>query len=104
MARRQRFDLLVNATGAGASIDWPGGQGVFFVESATFGGGTVGLQFQGPNGNWVPVNDFATSVAISLTTVASANFLAPAGPLRAVATTATAVYASVVGMPANTMG
>jgi hypothetical protein len=52
----------------------------------------------------VGVNDYATSVPIALTVVGSANFFAPAGPLRAVATTATAVYASAVGMPANTMG
>lgn len=104
MARRIRLDLLSNGSGTGASFDWPGGDGVFFIESATFGGGNVALQFQGPNGSWVPVINYATTTPISLTAVGMANFRAPAGPVRAVATTATAVYASAVGVPGNVAG
>ena len=105
MARRIRLDLLVNgATGASAAQDWPGGDGVFFVESATFGGGNVQLQFQGPAGGWVPVINYATVTPISITAVNMANFRAPAGPIRAFVTTATAVFASVVGVPANVAG
>ena len=105
MARRIRLDLLSNAgAGAGASFDWPGGDGVFFVESATFGGGNVALQFQGPGLNWVPIINYATTTPISLTAVNMANFRAPAGPIRAFSTTATAVFASAVGVPANVAG
>lgn len=104
MARRIRIDLLSNGSGTSGSFDWPGGDGVFFVEAATFGGGNVALQLQGPNGNWVPVINYATTTPISLTAVGMANFRAPAGPMRAVATTATAVYASAVGVPANAAG
>jgi hypothetical protein len=39
-----------------------------------------------------------------LTVVSMANFRAPAGPVRAVATTATAVFASAVGVPTNAAG
>lgn len=105
MARRIRLDLLVNAgAGNGESFDWPGGDGAFFVEAATFGGGNVALNFQGPNGNWVPIINYATVTPISLTAVGMANFRAPAGPIRAVSTTATAVYASAVGIPSNSAG
>jgi hypothetical protein len=105
MARRIRLDLLNNAgAGNGASFDWPGGDGVFFVESATFGGGNVALQIQGPNLNWFPVVSCATTTPIEITSPGMANFRAPAGPMRAVSTTATAVFASAVGLPANTAG
>lgn len=104
MARRIRLDLLVNGTGSSTAQDWPGGEGVFFVEAATFGGGTVALEFQGPNGNWVPAANYVTGAAISLTVVSAAHFSLPAGPIRATAVTATAVYASAVGIPSNTAG
>lgn len=104
MARRIRLDLIVNDVGASVAQDWPGGDGVFFVEAATFGGGSVALQFQGPAGNWVPVINYATVTPISLTAVGMANFRAPAGKMRAVPTTATAVYASAVGVPTNSAG
>lgn len=105
MARRVRLDLLQNAgAGNGNAFDWPGGDGVFFVESATFGGGNVALQMQGTNGNWFPIINYATTTPISLTAVGMANFRAPAGQIRAVSTTATAVYASAVGVPQNVAG
>lgn len=104
MARRVRLDLLVNTTGSGSAQDWPGGEGVFFVEAATFGGGNVTLEFQGPNGNWVPVASDVTGANIALTAVGMAKFAIGAGAIRATATTATAVYASAVGIPANAAG
>lgn len=104
MARRIRLDLMTNGSGTGLAFSWPGGDGVFIVESATFGGGNVALELRGPNNNWVPVINYATTTPISLTAVGMANFRAPACVMRAVATTATAVYACAVGVPSNAAG
>lgn len=108
MARRIRLDLMdashTPQTGNGTAQDWPGGEGLLSVESATFGGGSVALQIQGPGGAWVPLNHRGTATAIAIAAVGSAYFSAPAGPIRVVATTATAVVCNVCGIPTNSAG
>lgn len=103
MARRARLDLILNDAGASVAKDWQGGAGLFTAEG-TFGGGSVALQIQTANSTWVAVNAEGTLTPISLTAAGSANFKAPAGPLRAVPTTATAVYAYATGIPTNDGG
>lgn len=88
-----------SGAGNGTPQSWSGGHGVIAVE-ATFGGGSVALQFVGPNGAWLPVLDAITGVAISLTAAGSARFFLPPGSIRIVATTATAVYAIAARVPA----
>jgi hypothetical protein len=81
--------LLSNAgTGNGLTFPWQGGPGVFTAE-ATFGGGSVKLQFKSLNGTFVDVD------SLSLTAAGTKKFELPIGDIRAVATTATAVYAYV---------
>ena len=100
MSGRIRLDLLTNGSGTSAGQEWPGGDGLFMV-SATFGGGNVALQILGPDAaTWLPLNISDTATAISITAANSLHFRAPQGQIRAVATTATAVYASAVGIPA----
>ena len=104
MARRIRQDLMVNGTGTGNSFDYPGGDGMLMA-SATWGGGNLALQMLGPDGaTWIPLQYAATTTPISITANGVAVFRAPAGPIRVVATTATAVYASVIGIPGNMAG
>lgn len=81
-----RLDLLSNASATGSALEWQGGKGTFMVE-ATFGGGTVKLQSQSPNGTWLDVP------SCSLTANGMANFELPRGVLRANVATATAVFA-----------
>jgi len=50
-----RVDILSNAgAGNGSPFEWRGGRGVMVTE-ATFTGGSVKLQMQGPQGNWIDV-------------------------------------------------
>lgn len=85
--------LLNNGTGTGEYLAWPGGRGVF-TAVATFGGGSVALQFLGPDGSTaVPAVNSATGVAASLTSAGAVLVDLPPCRVRAVATTATAVYA-----------
>lgn len=48
----QRIDLLSNASATGSGFEVVGGRYIFAVE-ATFAGGTIALQAQGPNGTWI---------------------------------------------------
>lgn len=98
MARRAQLTLATNASVTGNPVDWPGGNGAFFAEG-TFGGGTVKLQVQSPNGTWMDVG-----TATTLTASGVGGFIAPAGPMRVNITTATAVFAYVVGIPTNNGG
>lgn len=83
------YTLLSNASADGSYVSWPGGRGIFTAE-ATWGGGTVTLQYKGPNG---------TAIAAGSDTTLTANgggvFELPAGDIRAAVATATAVYAQV---------
>ena len=72
---------------------WPGGLGLFTAE-ATWGGGTVSLQFKTVNGTWIAVGTNTT-----LTANGGGGFILPAGTsIRAAITTATAVYAYAIGL------
>lgn len=104
MARRQRLDLLSNSTGTGAAFDYQGGDALFMVSATSWGGGNVKLQMQNADGAWVNIQNYATTTPISITADGTANFRAPAGPMRAVATTATGVTACVLGIPSNAAG
>ena len=103
MARRAQYTLAENASpGAQTGVDWQGGRGVLFCE-ATWGGGSVALEQQSPNGTWVPVDKLA-GTAVTLSTNGAIPFETCAGPIRVNITTATAVYAYVVGTPLNIAG
>jgi hypothetical protein len=71
---------------AGSAAAWQGGKGVFTAE-ATFGGGSVALQFKTLNGTWVAVD------GCTLTVAGTKAFDLPIGEIRVNNTTATAVYA-----------
>jgi hypothetical protein len=87
-----RLDLLSNASATGSTMEWMGGKGIFIAE-ATWGGGTVKLQAQSPNGTWIDVP------SASLTANGIVAFDLPRGQLRGNVTTATAVYAYAVAVP-----
>lgn len=88
-----KVDLLSNAgTGNGDEKSFPGGKAAFMAE-ATFGGGSVKLQTKAPNGTWFDVTDASLSAAGMVVTDL------PPGGYRAVATTATAAYASLITIP-----
>ena len=107
MARRVRLDLMaagIPQTGNGNSFDWPGGDGMLLVETKS-GAGAIGLQVQGPGGMWCSITQYAATTAIGLATAGStANFRAPAGPIRATAGAETGVVCSVIGIPSNAAG
>jgi hypothetical protein len=86
--RGYNLTLAANASADGAAVQWTGGHG-FFTAEATFGGGTVKLQFKTLNGTWIDVP------GASLTAAGAKEFYAPAGELRASIATATGVYAYV---------
>lgn len=89
----QKVDLLSNAgVGNGSDKQWDGGRAVMSAE-ATFGGGTVKLQIKLPQGAYADVANGSLSAA----GITGALDLPP-GIYRAVATTATAVYASLIGV------
>ena len=93
MAGTDRIDFFSNAAAGNSTAKfWKGGKVAFYAE-ATFGGGNVKLQFQSPQATWI---DVASSTL-------SANGLLilelPPGQYRAVGTTASAIYASMVTVP-----
>lgn len=80
--------LLSNASATSSASKWPGGKGVFAVK-ATFGGGSVALQMRLPDGvTWFTPADG------SLTADGAVIFELPPCDIRALVTTATAVYAN----------
>lgn len=85
--------LLTNGSATSGQQYWPGGKGVFQVV-ATFGGGSVGLEYLGPDGvTWV------APAGGSLTANGGVVFeLAPC-QIRAAVVTATAVHASAERIP-----
>lgn len=87
----QRINLLANEAGTGQWKEWPGGCGLFSVDSATFGGGSVSLEYRLPGRNATPVGGDAI-----LSAVGGCVFDLPGCEIRAVAATATAVYALAV--------
>lgn len=83
--------LASNASATGDWHNWPGGKGFFAVE-ATFGPGSVALQFKGPNGTAIGYTSG------SLTANGGLIFELPACQIRAAVTTSTAVYAFARGI------
>jgi hypothetical protein len=82
-------ELAKNASATSSAMNWPGGSGSF-IATATFGGGTVKLQYLGPDGStWIDVGTDTT-----LTAAGGGNFELPPGQIRVNIATATAVYAS----------
>lgn len=85
-------ELLSNASATGAAAQWPGGRGLFSAE-ATFGGGSVGLEYRGPAGGWL------ATPAVSVTAAGGVLFELPPCEIRAVVVTATGVYARADRIP-----
>lgn len=86
--------LLSNASATSASMLWPGGVGLF-AALATFGGGTVKLQFRGPdNSTWMDAGTETTLAAAG-----AGIFELPPCQIRASVATATAVYAIAARIP-----
>jgi len=79
--------LANNASATTPAVQWMGGTGVF-TASATFGGGTVKLQFQSDSGAWVDVGPYTT-----LTADGGGVFTLPPCSIRVNIATATAVFA-----------
>lgn len=84
--RGPNLTLLSNAVATGAWLPWQGGRG-FFTAEATFGGGTVKLEFKSLNGTAIDVP------SASLTAAGAKEFNLPIGEIRANVATATAVFA-----------
>lgn len=91
MAYSSAIQLMANSTGTGAAATFPGGPASLVV-NATFGGGNVQLQLQAADGNWV-------NAASAVTAAGLVSLTLPAGNYRVVATTATAVYATLAVVP-----
>lgn len=98
MARRAKVILIANDVVPTGVLQWEGGNGAFYAEG-TFGGGSVRLQTQSPNGTWMDVGAGTT-----LTANGVGGFSLPAGSIRALVATATAVFAYAVGIPTNNAG
>lgn len=85
--------LLTNEAATSGAKLWPGGVG-FFAVKATFGPGSVALQILLPDGaTWF------TPAGASLTADGGVVFELPPCQIRALVTTATAVYARVDRIP-----
>jgi hypothetical protein len=93
MSSDQRLLLMSNDTAAAHHPDyyWAGGRGIFMV-TATWGGGSVKLQYQAPDGTWFDVGAAATLTANSMVMVEL-----PPGNVKVVKATATGVYAWLIG-------
>lgn len=89
MGTKNNF-LVSNASATGGAVPWIGGIGVF-TASATFGGGTVKLQFLADDGTtWIDVGSNTTLIANG-----GGVFTLPPCSIRCNIATATAVFARV---------
>jgi len=91
----QNIILASNASATGSAQTWPGGPGLFSA-TATFGGGTVKLQFLLPDGSsWADADAASGTTYTTLTAAGGGIFeLPPGAQIRVNIATATAVYAS----------
>lgn len=87
MANTQCLTLASNASATGSAATFQGGYAIFTAK-ATWGGGTVKLQMQNPNGDWLDVSGGSLTADGT-----SASLRLPPGQYRANIATATAVYA-----------
>lgn len=84
--------LADNASATTSAFVWNGGRGAFMAK-ATWGGGTVKLQYLLPDGStWVDVGP-----DVELTADGMGGFELPPGHIRVNIATATAVYAWIAG-------
>ncbi|MDE2097310.1 MAG: hypothetical protein KGL39_08715 [Patescibacteria group bacterium] len=90
--------LLSNGNASGTLKSWPGGMGVFTV-AGTFGGATVKLQFQGPDGTTL----IDAGTATTLTAVGAGVFYLPPGQIVAtvVGGTPSGLYVTASRVPGN---
>ena len=89
------FQLITNGSATGNSVWWRGGKGLFSVAGTLTGGGSVSLEYLGPDATtWITATD-NTSSPITLTAGGGVNFELPAGPIRAaISGTLNGVYAT----------
>lgn len=93
MAGNKRLDFFSNsAAGNSTALEWRGGLMAFYAE-ATWGGGSVKLQFQSPLGTWI---DFPSG---SLSANGMLILNVPPAQVRAVGATASAIYCSGISIP-----
>lgn len=93
MSQSASLQLVNNGSASSAGSLWPGGTGVFAVK-ATWGGGSVALQFLALDGaTWI------TPAGGSLTADGGVVFELPPCQIRALVTTATGVYAQASRVP-----
>jgi hypothetical protein len=89
-ASKGTITLLSNGSATSSEKIWPGGVGVFMAH-ATFGGGSVKLQYKLPDGStWTDAG-----ADTSLTADGGGVFELPPCNIRAAVATATGVYAAV---------
>ncbi len=91
-------ELLDNAAATSAGAYWAGGRG-FFTAVATFGGGSVTLQYLGPDNTTWLVAQQPDATDAALTANGGVLFELPPGQIRAAVVTATAVYARADRVP-----
>lgn len=96
MAGLPRIDLLSNAgagNGTAATLQVAGWYQLY--AEATWSGGNVQLQFQSPQGTWI-------NIGATITANGVLNLQLAAGQYRAVVTTSSAVFASLLPTPTMT--
>jgi len=89
------FQLITNGSATGDSVWWRGGKGRFSVAGTLTGGGSISLEYLGPDATtWITATD-NTASPITLTAGGGVNFELPAGPIRAaISGTLNGVYAT----------
>lgn len=98
MATSASVLLLSNAAATSAGMYWPGGRGMFSAV-ATFGGGSVTLNYLGPDGTTWLVAQQPDATDAALTAAGGVLFELPPGQIRAAVVTATDVYARADRIP-----
>lgn len=88
--------LITNGSATGSAVAWAGGHGVLVAEG-TFGGASLTMQYQGPNGTWLDVkvmDGAGVQTTMTLTAAGMFVFALPPGSVRAVLTggTPSAMY------------
>lgn len=90
-----RLDLILNDTAttqARNATYWEGGRGTMMVEAGSWGGGSVTLEYQSPQGTWIVAGPEGIITQNGLV-----GFELPPGYVRATRATATGVYCYIFG-------
>jgi hypothetical protein len=91
--------LIENGAATSGPFNWPGGRLAFSVV-ATFGGGSVALEYMGPDAaTWIPAVKDTDGTAVSVAAAGMVICELPPGLIRAAVVTATAVYARADRIP-----